>query len=665
LIVTYIFIRVFAFSLSTLTTNVDTITGTSGNDTITGVTVNAGNGSTLNVFDTIAMGAGTDTLNLSMAGTAMTMSAANVPTIGGVEIINLNALTGATSFVGSLAPDLTTLNLNYAAASAVTVTAASAALTTIGSGSSTGTNSDLTVTTSTSGGSSATNTMTLNLSGVNASTAGAANDATYAFRGAAASVDQGIENFVINATGSNALLALTSLEVAAGNSALSSLTINGTGSFVVDTALVFDATNIGTINASANSGGTDLGVGNITLTYTGGSGNDTLRFSAGSFSSADTVNFGTGTADTLFLADTSIGAAADASLNAAINAITSLDVLGISGAATVDASRITVNQFSLGTGNNVVLQNLSATDFVQVNAVTAGNINATAALGFNTVNLVLNQDSQAVAATGTLNVTGNSTINISSNSTGTVTTANTIGAVTNSANAVFTLTGSQALTITSFSAVATAVNGSAMTGVLTATGGDAASSLAGGSGRDVLTGGTVAGGDTLVGGAGNDTLTTAAITGTVVTSVTGGLGADAISLAKTSNDVGALATVRATAAESYATTSQFDTVTFGNQAANGTNIVTLVTGILSSTVTGATSVVIGTTSVAANSFLAVGSATATLTTTNQNFQIYQDSNGNGVIDATDLRVDFTDAGVTDTMAVTIVGGQIVVTSTGV
>lgn len=649
----------------TLTTGVDSITGTSGNDTVVGVTVNAGTGTTLNVFDTIAMGAGTDTLNLSMAGTAMAIAAANTPTLGGIEIINLNALTGATSLVGSLAPDATTLNLNYAAASAVTVTAASASLTTFGLGASTAVANDLTVTTTASGGSSATNTVTLNVTGVNSSTAGAANDALITFNGSSASTDQGIENFVINATGSNALESLISNEVAAGNSALSSLTINGTGSFVVDTALVFDATNIGTINASANSGGTDLGVGNITLTYNGGSGNDILRFSAGSFSSADTVNFGTGTADTLFLADTSIGAAADASLNAAINAITSLDVLGISGAATVDMSRITVNTLSLGSGNNVVLQNLAAADSVQVNAVTAGNINATAALGFNTVNLALNQSADGVAATGTLNVTGNSTINISSNSTGTATTANTIGAVTNSANAVFTLTGSQALSITSFSAVATAVNGSAMTGVLTATGGDAASSLVGGSGRDVLTGGTVAGGDSLVGGAGNDTLATAAITGTTVTSITGGTGADNISLAKTGADVGALVTLRATAAESYATASQFDTVTFANQATNGTNIVTLVTGILSSTVTGATSVVIGTTSVAANSFLAVGSVSATLTTTNQNFQIYQDSNGNGVIDATDLRVDFTDAAATDTMAVTIVGGQIVVTSTGV
>lgn len=647
----------------TLTTDVNTVSGGSGNETLIGVTVNAGTGSTLNVFDVINLGEGVDTFNLSMAGTAMVMTAANIPTLSGVDILNLNALTGATSLVGSLAPNLTTLNLGYAAASAVTITSASAALTTIGLGASTATANDLTFTTSTSGGSSASNTVTINTSGFNASTAGAANDGLLTFNGASASTDQGIENFIINATGSNAFESLISNENNAGLAALSRLTINGTGTLAIDTALVFDATNIATINASANSGGTDLGVGTNTLTYTGSSGNDILRFAATAFSSADTVDFGAGTADTLFLADTSIGASADATLNAAINAITTLDVLGISGAATLDASRITVNQFSLGAGNNVVLQSLTAADTVQVNAVTAGTINATAALGFNTVNLALNQNADAVAATGTLNVTGNSTINISSNSTGTVATANTIGAVTNSANAVFTLTGSQALTITSFSAVATAVNGSAMTGILTATGGNAASSLTGGSRNDVLTGGTVAGGDTLVGGAGNDTLATAAVTGTVSTSITGGLGADAISLLAAGAQTGKLTALQATAAESYATASQFDTVTFANMAQNGTHIVTLTTGILSSTVTGASSVVIGTTSVAANSFLAVGSVNATLTTTDQNFQIYQDSNGNGVIDATDLRVDFTDGGADDTMAITIVGGKITVTST--
>jgi hypothetical protein len=611
------------------------------------------------------MGAGIDTLNLNMAGTAMLMTSSNTPTLGGVEIINFAALTGTNSFVASLAPVLTTLNVAYGSGTtAYTVTAASAALTTLGFGASTGNDSDVTLTYATSGSSSATDTVTLNLGGVNAS--GVANEAVYAFNGAAAGTDQGIENFVINTTGTNSLETFTSLEVAAGASALKSVTASGTGTFSVINALVFDSTNLGTINLTGNTGATDLGVGNITLTYTGGSGSDILRFgTAGTFSSADTVSFGTGTADTLFLADTSIGQVGDTTLNAAINAITSLDVLGISGAATVDMSRLTVNALSLGAGANTVLVNMEAADSAQVNAVTTGTINATATLGFNTINLALNQNSDAVAATGTLNVTGNSTINISSNSTGTAATANTIGAVTNSAGANFVLTGSQALTITSFSGVATAVNGSAMTGILTATGGNAASALTGGSKADVLTGATVAGGDTLVGGAGNDTLNTAAITGTTVTSISGGLGADAINLLKVGVHTGALVTLRATAAESFATASQFDTVTFADAAQLSTNIVTLVTGQLSSTIVGIaqSALAIGSTAVVAGSYLAAGSTNGTLTASSQNFQIYQDSNSNGIIDSTDLRVDFTKT-LLDTLTIDLVGGQVVVTATG-
>jgi hypothetical protein len=57
-------------------------------------------------------------------------------------------------------------------------------------------------------------------------------------------------------------------------------------------------------------------------------------------------------------------------------------------------------------------------------------------------------------------------------------------------------------------------------------------------------------------------------------------------------------------------------------------------------------------------------AAAALGATNQNETIYQDSNSNGIIDATDLRVDFAITA-TDTLAVSIVGNKLVVTQTGV
>jgi len=398
------------------------------------------------------------------------------------------------------------------------------------------------------------------------------------------------------------------------------------------------------------------------VAYKGGSANDTLVFAAGELTSADSIDLGAGS-NTLSLADTALGGSGSAALNAVVNGITSAQTILVTGAATVDMSGVTARILSLGATSNFVVQKLEAADKVVVNGVTAGTVNATAALGFNTLNLELN-GAAAVAATGTLNATNQATISILSTGAATSAGANTIGAITNSTNASFIVTGANALTVTSLSAAAS-FDASAATGVITVTGADAASIIKGGSKNDVLTGGTVAGGDNISGGAGNDTIATAAITGTTATVITGGAGADAIALNAATNVVGKLATVNATAAESYATASQFDTVTFADQATNGTNIVTVVTGLLSSVLVGATAVTLGTTTITAGGFLAVGSASTTLTTTNQNFAIYQDTNTNGIIDATDFRIDFTDVAAADTMAVTLVGSQLVVTSTGV
>ena len=78
----------------------------------------------------------------------------------------------------------------------------------------------------------------------------------------------------------------------------------------------------------------------------------------------------------------------------------------------------------------------------------------------------------------------------------------------------------------------------------------------------------------------------------------------------------------------------------------------------------ATSVTIGTTTVAqAGGMLWVSSAG----TTGANVAdavLYQDSNSNGVIDATDLAINFNQDG-TDTMAITLVGSQAVITTTAV
>ncbi len=631
-------------STFTLTTNVDNPSSTSGDD------IYIGDAASTSAADQVNGGSGNDTMKIYGV-----LTVANIPAMTSIETLDIVTGLSAADFSSftKAATGVATIKIdNMAAGNGITTTTAGQSL-------------DL----ATSAGAATAGTVTWAASATDTS----ASLALSGYQGAVGSTA-----LAVTVTGA----ATTTLNVASGGTAIagsiatnqiSTLTapatatkvvVTGAASLQVSTSLV--GALIATVDASANTGGVDINVAGTAaaLTFTGGSGNDIVRFNAaGDFSSADTVNLGTGT-NTLFVADTAIGAAGTAALNAAINAVTTATYLGVSGAATVDMSGVTATTLSLGATSNFVVNHLASTDTIRVDGVTAGTLDATATLGFNTLNIALAQNGEAVAALGALTATGQATININSSSTGTAATANTIAGITNSTNAVINVTGSQAVTLGTLTAAAS-VDASAATGILTVTGANAASSYTGGSKADVLTGATLAGGDTFVGGAGNDAINTGAQTGTVATIITGGTGADAIAIQAVTAAVGKLYTINATAAQSYTTASQFDTVTFSDQAANGTDIVTLVTGVSSATVTGATSVILGTTTVTASSFLAVGSASATLTTTNQNFQIYQDTNGNGVIDATDLRVDFTDVAAADTMAITIVGGQIVVTSTGV
>ncbi len=599
-----------------------------------------------------------------MAGTAMAMSAANVPTFSGIEIINLSSLTGTTTLVSSLAPSLTTLNLaSYSAASAVSVSVASAAMTTFSISNSTIAASDLTVVYAT-GATAGAETVTLNLNAANAAGSTTTDDPALIFEGSAAGSTNGIETFVINATGSNALEVLTSLEANAQPSALKAVTINGTGSLSIAGALVFDSALVGTINASANSGGVTVTTGNTddAIIFTGGSGNDRINFSAGKFTNADVVTFGGGT-DILGLGDTTFSDAFYALVNA-----TGAEKLGliVGTGQVVDMSKVTASTILVAnnaTGNTI--SSLASTDTVEISTAATGttSIDATASLGFNTLNVVFAGSATAAANIATLTATGQATINIVSN--GTSATTNQVDtAITNSVNAVINITGSQAIKIDDLAAAAY-VNAADLTGKLVIVGDNAATTIIGGTKDDSITLSTVAGGDTGVGNAGNDTFTIIGRTGTTVDKFTGGLGADTYAFGKT--DVAAagssLATINATAAESYATGSQFDTITTTEGAdVDGGQVLTITTGVLAATVTAFTTAtfVVGTTAVIAGSFAWVN-ATGLATALAEDSILYQDSNNNGIIDATDFQITVDVAGTTDTLAVAIVGNKAVVT----
>jgi trimeric autotransporter adhesin len=76
----------------TLTAGADTIVGTSGNDTINALSINAAGGAatTLSAFDNIDGGAGNDTLNIFADGTSNTATLAASATVKNVETINFN-----------------------------------------------------------------------------------------------------------------------------------------------------------------------------------------------------------------------------------------------------------------------------------------------------------------------------------------------------------------------------------------------------------------------------------------------------------------------------------------------------------------------------------------------------------------------------------------------
>ena len=191
-------------------------------------------------------------------------------------------------------------------------------------------------------------------------------------------------------------------------------------------------------------------------------------------------------------------------------------------------------------------------------------------------------------------------------------------------------------------------------GTFSVTGANLASSFTTGSSTDTITVATLAGGDVVSTGAGNDTIVTAAVTGTLATEITGGLGMDTITSTGPAAGVAGKLTINATAAESYATASQSDIVNFGASAAGDTMTATVKTGLLTTSLAAATSVTVGTTTVATAGGMIWVNTAGSLAAQNQNAVLYQDSNANGVIDATDFSMNF-NMTANDTLAISLVG----------
>jgi len=656
-------------STFTLTNCIDSPASTSGDDifygTLLGTAVAAG--STVGVADTISMGAGTDTLVITTTA-ATAFSATILPTLSGVDVLRLNSLNGATSLVGTVAPDMTTLDLkSYSAASAMTVTAASANLRTINMSDSSFDVNDLTVTYAAAGSSTATDSLTFNLSSVDANTDfDVADDTLIIIQGAAAGTDNGIEQFVFNVTGTNKLETLSSIENNGGLSALNRITVNGTGSLSISTALATDAVGALTVNASANTGGVSMSVGTTLTTFTGGSGNDTVIFAtAGDLDANDVINLGAGN-NKIRVAETALSSSTTA-LNAAINGVTTAQTVEFSAAVTgLDMSVLTATKVGSIGNVNLTATKQSATDtfIISGGGVAARTVTVNGAIGFTTVNLEY-VSAETVASTSlATSVSANTTINIVSTSDSTSLT-NTTGTFTPAANATITVTGNGNITFGTTAGTgialgaAASLNASALTGILTVTGAAGASILTGGSGADTITGGT--GNDTITGGAGSDTIVTGAADNGANT-VSGGLGRDLVS--SQGGAVTETMAYNATAAESFSSatatgTTSADTLTLTDGTAGDTATITFTTGVLttSTTITAtATSPTMGTTTVTnAFDFLAQ-------TADNDTWFLYQDTDGDRIIEQGEWMVQIVGAA-SDASAVTISSGKLVITNT--
>jgi Ca2+-binding RTX toxin-like protein len=473
-----------SLTASATTGNLDTIDGTSGNDTF-----NALADGFLETGDALNGGGGIDTVNARFTANDQTFD----PTLSGIEKAFLQVDSGAgNSFTFDGADVTSQLFLKNTAtptAPADLNTFSNVALTTtvgIEKGADT---TDLTVAFAGATGTADTASLALN--------AALADTVTLA----------GVETLnVVGAAGTS-----TIGTVAAVNAA----TVNVSGAGVVNlTATDFAATVA--VDASTSTGGVSVAAeAGSTLTFTGSAVADTVNMGA-TLTSADKLDGGDGS-DVLSVST------ATSTINAA--GVKGFEAINVSGSASIThdiaafAANNTISNVILNSalaGNNLV----TVSNLTSGGTLTLGGATALTATDDATVNIKdagvagSNSDVANIAIVGTaavdfgdITIGDTETINIAS---GGVTTGNSIDLLAVDKAASLVVTGDSELTITAFtgSAVLTSIDASATTGgfIMVAAGASTSATLIkGGSGADTLIGNS--GADIITGGAGADTLT--------------------------------------------------------------------------------------------------------------------------------------------------------------
>lgn len=534
-----------------LTTGVDYLFGTSGNDTING---SIGTGvSTLTVADVLNGGSGTDTLLIASAGTsAPIMPAASVTNVEIVQITDAAAGPGTYDLLNA-ADVLSVINMLSTNAVTLRNIVSGASLTVQGNGVTANGSTTFSM-------AAATDAVTLNLAGGLAGAAPA--NVTRAATGAA--------SITVNSFGAANRLNLLDLDT---GTALTGLTINATTNLTAALGLDYAAGSVLSVGGSAaavdlsgatlsgnfslldasgmNAGGVVAKLGANTTKFIGGAGNDTVAVDAlvysGTGVAAVNVAGGNGfdslrltdqaalTAATsknltsfeeLVLADDNDNAADtfDISLLAGVssiklNAVSILDSyvlnnLSVAQAASVtiagsQETALTLNVYGAATAGQIDTLSIAISDgLAGVNPLTMANL---VAANVEIVNFTATDNFTAASLAGlsaltTLTVTGGGAVSL------------TTGALVVKAGAVVdasAVTGSFTFSGAAATANGLTISGST-TGANTIVGTSLVDTITGGGGADTVTGG--AGADSITLGAGADTLVFNSLSGVDVVS---------------------------------------------------------------------------------------------------------------------------------------------------
>lgn len=527
----------------TLTTDTDVLDGTAANDTFAAL-IDAGTpaNSTLTAADVVNGAAGTDVINVTVAGTgAGSLPAADISGVENFFIRDVN--TGGAStydFAGvegeaQVWANRATQDVDFQNLGTGTVVGVA------GNGTTDNGNVDFNMAT-------ATDAVSIVLSGgvqnsgaaptITNTTAGAATAATLTSAGAAntvglvtlaAAAGNSVETFDVVAD-SDLTAALEGDDFATD----ATLNISGAGDvdFSADDGATFD-----TVAAGSATGDLTLGANTTTAKVTTGSGDDTVDITAalvdgaaialGAGDDAITVNGGSVSADVTVDGGDGSDTVTLAVVNAGNGAnFSNFEVLRVDANATLDLDLLTgstIASLALANGANATLQNVELSQSLSVieNGATSATLEFDDVTGADdSYSISFDAETTGTTATptavgaGTVTVDGVEDISIASGSAAGV-NANSITLGSDTAETV-TITGDQALTLdfaAGFGAdtdgdEVTAIDGSAATGdldidVANVTADASGLTVTGGSGDDTLT--TDGAAITLAGGAGDDT----------------------------------------------------------------------------------------------------------------------------------------------------------------